>query len=262
MYTVLIVDDEPLARQELASIMQSREDIGRTLLAEDGTKALEILQDQKIDVVFLDVKMPEMTGLELLEISQAKGIPLPAVIFATAYDQYALKAFEHHAADYVLKPFSTDRIEEALDRAIRRSQADRASRLMEIISDVHQLSAQRPRRIAIKVQGRILFINPAEIMFVQAEGNYVLLQTGHGSYLLREPMNQVEQKLERFGFIRIHRSVIVNCAFVKEYQPCYTGEYSLKMVNGKEFTVTRTYKKNLKQLASDSIGLEPPSGES
>jgi two-component system, LytTR family, response regulator len=261
MFTVLIVDDEPLASRELESLMRARSDIGRVLLAEDGLKALEVLEQERVDVVFLDMQMPEMTGLELLEACQARNIPMPAVIFATAYEHYALKAFEHHAADYVLKPFSADRVTEALNVAIRRSQAERVSKLVDVFSDFQKVSQQRPKRIAIKVQGRILFINPAEVVFVQAEGNYVLLQTVNGTYLLRESMSQVEQKLEPYGFIRIHRSVIVNSAFVKEYQPCYTGEYSLKLLNGKEFTVTRTYKKNLRQLAGDVIGLESPSVE-
>ncbi len=261
MYTVLIVDDEPLASRELESLMRSRSDISQVLLAADGLKALEILEQEKVDVVFLDMQMPEMTGLELLEVCQERNIPMPAVIFATAYEHYAMKAFEHHAADYVLKPFSAERIAEALKMAIRRSNAERVSHLMGIFSDLQKGSQQRPKRIAIKVQGRILFINPAEAMFVQAEGNYVLLQTVNGTYLLRESMSQVEQKLERYGFIRIHRSVIVNSAFVKEYQPCYTGEYSLRLLNGKEFTVTRTYKKNLRQLAADVIGLESSSIE-
>lgn len=261
MHTVLIVDDEPLASRELESIVKSRGDIGQILLATDGIKALEIVEEQRVDVVFLDMQMPEMTGLEFLEACQAKGISIPAVIFATAYEHYALRAFEHHAADYVLKPFSADRVNDALNVAIRRSQAERVSQLVDVFSDFQRISKERPKRIAIKVQGRILFINPAEVMFVQAEGNYVLLQTLHGTHLLRESMSQVEQKLERHGFIRIHRSVIVNSAFVKEYQPCYTGEYSLKLLNGKEFTVTRTYKKNLRQLASDVIGLESSSIE-
>jgi two-component system LytT family response regulator len=261
MYSVLIIDDEPLARRELTNILRSRNDIGQMQQAEDAAKALELLTESHIDVVFLDINMPEMSGIELLELCQEKHIPLPAVVFVTAHSEYALTAFDHHAVDYVLKPFSAARIQKALDSAIRRSEAERMAKLLDALPDLQVLNGNQPRRIAMKVQGRILFINPAEIMFVQAEGNYVLLQGAHGSHLLRESMNQVEQKLVRHGFVRIHRSIIVNSAFVREFRPCYTGEYSLLLTNGKEFTVTRTYKKNLRHLATDIIGLDaPPAG--
>ena len=261
MYSVLIIDDEPLARRELVKALESRSDISRIETAEDASRALDMLQASEFDVVFLDIQMPEMTGIELLEISQQRHIRLPAVVFVTAYSEYAVAAFEHHAVDYVLKPISAARIVKALDVAIRRSEAERISKLLDALPELQGLNSQKPKRIAIKVQGRIVFINPSEIMFVQAEGNYVLLQGPHGSHLLRESMNQVEQKLARFGFVRIHRSVIVNAQFVREFRPCYTGEYTLTLVNGKEFTVTRTYKKNLKQFATDVIGLDNSSSD-
>jgi two-component system, LytTR family, response regulator len=261
MYSVLIVDDEPLARRELVKVLESRPDISKIDIAEDASRALEMLQANEFDVVFLDINMPEISGIELLELSQQKQVRLPAVVFVTAYSEYAVAAFEHHAVDYVLKPISSTRIFKALEVAIRRSEAERISKLLDALPELQGLTNQKPKRIAIKVQGRIVFVNPSEIMFVQAEGNYVLLQGAHGSHLLRESMNQVEQKLARHGFVRIHRSVIVNSQFVREFRPCYTGEYTLTLVNGKEFTVTRTYKKNLKQFATDVIGLDTSSTE-
>jgi two-component system LytT family response regulator len=261
MYSVLIIDDEPLARRELANILRSRSDIAQLQQAEDASSALEALAQTQVDVVFLDINMPEISGIELLELCQEKQIPFPAVVFVTAHSEYALTAFEHHAVDYVLKPFSAARIHKALDNAIRRSEAERMAKLLDAIPDLQMLHHNQPRRIAMKVQGRILFLNPSDILFVQAEGNYVLLQGANGSHLLRESMNQVEQKLVRHGFVRIHRSIIVNSMFVREFRPCYTGEYSLTLTNGKEFTVTRTYKKNLRNLATDIIGADAPAAE-
>lgn len=258
MYSALIVDDEPLARKELATILHARRDIGEVQQADDAARAMVLLAEARFDVVFLDIRMPEISGIELLQACQEKQIPIPAVVFVTAHGEYALTAFDFHAVDYVLKPFSGERIQRALDNAIRRSHAERMAQLLHALPDLQKLQSDQTRRIAIKAEGRILFIDPAEIMYVQAEGNYVLLQRANGSHLLRESMNQVEQKLVRHGFVRIHRSIIVNSAFVREFRPCYTGEYSLTLVNGKEFTVTRTYKKNLRHLATDIIGVDAP----
>lgn len=256
MYSVLIVDDEPLVRSELTRIVESRNDISRIETASDGVKAIETLVQGPVDVVFLDVNMPEMTGVEMLEALTRKNLQIPAIIFVTAYNQYATQAFDHHAMDYVMKPFSESRIHRALDVAIRRTHAERAAKLIATLPGLREIGKNQPRRMAIKVQNRILFIDPAEIMSVQAEGNYVLLQTANGSHVLRESMYEVEQKLSPFGFVRIHRSAIVNAAFVREVQPCYTGEYVLKLTNGKEFTVTRTYKKNLRLLITAGIGID------
>ncbi len=257
MYSVLIVDDEPLVRSELTRIVKSRNDISRIETASDGREAIDILCASPVDVVFLDVSMPEMSGVEMLEALPRKHIQIPAVIFVTAHNQYATQAFDHNAMDYVLKPFSDSRIHRALDVAIRRTHAERAAKLIANLPGLQEIGQTQPRRMAIKVQNRILFIDPAEIMSVQAEGNYVLLQTANGSHVLRESMHDVEQKLAPFGFVRIHRSAIVNSVFVQEVQPCYTGEYVLKLTNGKEFTVTRTYKKNLRLLVTAGIGMDP-----
>jgi two-component system LytT family response regulator len=151
---------------------------------------------------------------------------------------------------------SNERIEEALDIVFRRSAAVRAVRLVETLPQLQKLSPQKREKIAIKANGRILFIAPDDVMAVHAEGNYVLLQADAGSYLLHVSISSIAKKLRPYGFLRIHRSVLVNASFVEELQPQSTGEYTLRIKGGKEYTVTRTYKNNLKDLAGCWIGFD------
>jgi two-component system LytT family response regulator len=251
---VLIVDDEPLARTALAQILVGRPDVEHFDSASDAIEAQEYLSKDGYDVLLLDISMPELSGLELLDRLQKYKRPLPSVVLVTAYAQHALAAFEKHAVDYVLKPFSSERVNQALDFALRRSASERAARLIELIPHLKTLTQQSSSKIAIKSNGRIVFIDPYDLFAVQAEGNYVLLQQEAGSYLLRESISTVAEKLKPYGFVRIHRSVLVNSAFVQEIRPCATGEYELRVKGGKEYTVTRTYKNNLKSLARFWMG--------
>ena len=252
---VLIIDDEPLAQTALANILTTRRDVEHFDSAADAIEALEKLGRSTYDVLLVDINMPELSGVELLDRLQESESPLPAIVFVTAHDQYAITAFEKHAVDYVLKPFSSERIHQALDTAFTRNTGERASQLLQILPELHP-SKRQGRRIAIKVKGRILFTNPEEVSAVHAEGNYVLLQKESGSYLLRESISEMADKLKPYGFIRIHRSVLVNSSFVEEIRPCLTGEYRLRVKGGKQYTVTRTYKKNLKSLAEFWIGTD------
>lgn len=254
MIKALIVDDEPLAREALQKALSARDDIAGFDIAGDAVEALERLKRADYDVLLLDINMPEMSGLEMLDAIAARKKRLPATVFITAHDEHAIAAFERHAIDYVLKPFSTARIHAALDEAIHRTHAERAAALMGTMGQARSTAA--PERLAIKAKGRVVFVNPSEIAYVEAEANYVLLRQENGSYLLREPISTVAEKLAPYGFVRIHRSVIVNSAYVSEVQPWYTGEYILKLRTGKEFTVTRTYKQNLGALAASWIGVK------
>src|SRR5271156_1728024 len=253
---VLIIDDEPLAQTALANILARRRDVEQFDSANDAVEALDKLSEETYDVLLLDISMPEISGIELLNRIKKHDRPLPSVIFVTAHEEYALIAFEKHAIDYVLKPFSNERIDEALDVAFRRTAGERAARLVEALPQLQKLSQRPSVRIAIRAKGRILFIEPADVIAVQAEGNYVLLQRAAGSYLLRESISVMAEKLKPYGFIRIHRSVLVNASFVEEIQPWPTGEYGLRVKGGKEYTVTRTYKKNLRDIATAWIGVE------
>lgn len=251
---VLIVDDEPLARTALAQILKSRPDVDRFDAANDAIEAQERLSKENYDVMLLDVSMPELSGLELLTRLQHIDRPQPSVVFVTAYAQYALDAFEKHAVDYIVKPFSEERVNQALDFASHRTASERAARLIELLPHFKTLTQPSSSKIAIKSNGRILFIDPAEVVAVEAEGNYVLLQRQSGSDLFRESISAIAEKLKPYGFVRIHRSVLVNAAHVKDIRPSSTGEYQLRLRDGREYTVTRTFKKNLKGLADFWIG--------
>jgi two-component system LytT family response regulator len=244
---VLIVDDEPLARSALESILRARSDVEKLDSATDALQALDLLQKGPYDVLLLDIRMPELSGIELADRLKKRKLPMPSIIFVTAHDQHAVTAFEKHAVDYVLKPFSDERIHDALDTAARRTQIDRVARLAELLPHLESL-VTKATRTAIKAKGNILFVDPADIVFIEAQGNYVLLQRLSGSYLLRESISTLAQKLEPYGFIRIHRSVLVNVTYVEEIHPWSTGEYVLRIKGGKELTVSRTYKKNLKLI--------------
>ena len=253
---VLIIDDEPLARTALANILAVRRDIEHFECANDAIEALEKLGEGSYDVLLLDINMPELSGIELLDHLKQRGQPLPSIIFVTAHDEHAITAFERHAIDYVLKPFSKERLDTALDIAFQRTASERAARLIEAMPELQNLKKRQSSKIAIKAKGRILFIDPGDVIAVHAEGNYVMLQGECGSYLLRESISEMAEKLRPYGFIRIHRSVLVNISFVEEIQPWLTGEYGLRVRGGKQYTVTRTYKKNLKLLAASWIGTD------
>jgi|SRR6202162_2026916 len=252
---VLIVDDEPLALTALAQILAARPDVERFDSAPDALEALHRLSKDDYDVMLLDINMPELSGLELLGRLQQSDRPAPSVVLVTAHAEHAVAAFEKHAVDYVLKPFSSERVNQALDFAVQRTASERAAKLLELMPHLlRERTLPASSKIAIKNNGRISFIDPLELVVVEAEGNYVLLRQETGSYLLRESISTIAEKLKPYGFVRIHRSALVNASFVRELRPCSTGEYELHMKDGKEYTVTRTYKKNLRSLAGFWVG--------
>jgi two-component system LytT family response regulator len=253
---VLIIDDEPLAQVALANVLSNRQDIDAYDVAADAVEALEKLARQAYDVLLLDINMPEISGIDMLDQIKWREHPVQSIVFVTAHAEHALAAFKKHAVDYVLKPFSRERIDAALDAALHRSSLERAAKLVEDMPQLQKLLRRPFDKIAIKAKGRILFIDPNDIIAVHAEGNYVLLQREADSYLLRESISVMAEKLKQYGFIRIHRSVLINSALVEEIEPRPTGEYGLRLRGGKQYTVTRSYKKNLKDLAASWIGVE------
>ncbi|HEX2665924.1 MAG TPA: LytTR family DNA-binding domain-containing protein [Candidatus Acidoferrum sp.] len=257
---VLIVDDEPLSRGALKNAVRERKDVEVLDSAADAVEALEMLERKPYDVLLLDIHMPELSGMELADRLNKRGAAIPSIVFVTAHHEHAVAAFERHAVDYVLKPFSSERIHEALDVAIRRTESERAAQLISVLPQLETLLSKSPK-IAIKTKGRILFIDPMDVVIVEAQGNYVLLQRYSGSYVLRESISTMAEKLKPYGFIRIHRSVIVNSSYVEEIQPWTTGEYALRIKGGKEYTVSRTYKNNLRSLAQFWVGTESFVGE-
>ncbi|MGH8131676.1 MAG: LytR/AlgR family response regulator transcription factor [Steroidobacteraceae bacterium] len=253
---VLVVDDEPLTRTALGNLLSQRSDIEEFEVAEDAHQALAKLRARPYDVLLLDIHMPDLSGLQLIERLSKQSGPMPSVVFITAYQEHAVEAFEKRAVDYVLKPFDPARVHEALDVAVRRSSQERAARILDMLSGLNLLRPDRTTRVAIKDKGRIVFVDAAELISAEAQGNYVLLQQKAGSYLLRETISGIAEKLRPYGFIRIHRSVLVNVAFVDTIQPGVGSEYVLHTKTGKQYHVTRTYRDNLRGLAQFWIGAE------
>jgi two-component system LytT family response regulator len=253
---VLVVDDEPLARTALANLLSQRTDVEKFQLADDAEQALAVLRTSPCDVLLLDIHMPGMSGLQLVEHLSRQDVPAPAVVFITAHQEHAVEAFEKRAVDYVLKPFVPQRVHEALDIAIRRSTQGRTARLLDLVGALKLLPERTPARLAVKDRSRVVFIDAAELVSVEAQGNYVLLQQKAGSYLLRETISEIAAKLGPHGFIRIHRSVLVNVSFVDAIETDADGDYVLRTRTGKRYRVTRTYRSNLKGLAKFWIGTD------
>ena len=251
----LIIDDEPLAREKLHGFLEGAEDIEIIAECRDGREALETIEKQSPDLVFLDVQMPEMDGFEVLANLDAES--LPTVVFVTAFDQYAIKAFDVHAVDYLLKPYDRQRFSQALERARaeveRRQAGDMKSQLLALLQDVEQRGPSYPERLVVKSSGRVILIKVDDLDWVDAAGNYVRLHAGNESHLLRETMGRLESRLDPDRFLRIHRSTIVNIERIKELQQQFHGDYLVVLKNGQRLTLSRSYRDKIQGLLSQSI---------
>lgn len=246
----LVVDDEPLARDRVLSLLQQEEDIEVVGECGDGLQAVAAINDHSPDLVFLDVQMPGHNGFEVIQAVGAERMPI--VIFVTAYDEYALRAFEVHALDYLLKPFGRDRFQETLrhSRAAleRRRAGDLGRRLLALVNDIKR-DPEPPRldRLVVKSGGRVFFLETDDIDWIEASGNYVRLHLGQESHLFRETMTRIEARLDSRRFLRIHRSRIVNTERVKELQPRFNGEHVIVLKNGTRLTLSRAYRDKLQE---------------
>ncbi len=242
----LVVDDEPLARERLAGLLASQPDIEIVAQCRDGEEAVTAVIDHAPDLVFLDVQMPQMNGFEVIE---AVGVDrMPPVIFVTAYDQHALRAFEVRALDYLLKPFDRERFNEALQRARRQIEraetGDLGRRLLALVKDLRR-DQPRAERLVVKSGGRLFFLRTDEIDWVEAAGNYVRVHVGTTSHLMRETMTAIEGRLDPEMFFRIHRCRIVNMERIQELQPWLNGEYAVLLRTGTRLTLSRGYREKL-----------------
>jgi two-component system LytT family response regulator len=251
----LIVDDEPLARERLASLLASEKDIEVVGQCANGDEALAEIQEKAPDLVFLDVQMPELDGfgvLAALEGTFPSGARRPAVIFVTAHDRFALKAFEVHAIDYLLKPFDRERFQKALDRAreqLKRQQGGQIDqRLSNLLAGLEKEAPKQLDRIPVKSSGRVVLVKLSDIDWIEAADNYVNLHTGKESHLHRETMSSLEQKLPAAKFLRISRSTMVNVDRIKELQPMFHGDYAVILQNGTKLSLSRGYREALNQL--------------
>ncbi len=235
MTTAIIADDEPLARERVRSFLKDEPDVEIVAECADGAQALKETQKRRPDLLFLDVQMPRLNGFEVLE-ALSPG-PIPVVIFTTAHDEHAIRAFEFSALDYLLKPFTEARFKISLQRA--RARLEKSSRHDPQLK-AGQLHAPVAGggRIFVRSSERILFLKPEEIARVEAAGNYVLLHSGKEQHIIRETMSAMEARLASAGFMRISRSVIVNLAFIREIQPAGSGRYSLLLKNGTRLDMT------------------------
>jgi len=245
----LIVDDEALARERLSQLLAQRPEIEMVGECADGRAAVEAIWKQSPELIFLDIHMPELDGFGVLEAISTESMPV--IVFVTAHDQYALRAFEVHAVDYLLKPFDRKRFETALEHALKRVKLRvdpaRSEGQSAILSQFHP-PGKPLERLAVKSDGRFTFVKVADINYVQAAHNYVELHEDKQAHLLRETISAIETRLPADKFVRISRSVIVNIGRIKELRPLFYGEYTVTLQNGTKLTWSRRYRNKLKQL--------------
>lgn len=233
----LVADDEPVARARVVSLLKNEVDIEVVQECATGEETRAAIEQGNLDLLFLDIQMPEVTGIDLARTIQANG--MPAVVFVTAFDQYALRAFEVHALDYLLKPFSSDRFRAALGHA-REHLAKRRSAPGDSAS--RPAADQRRNRLMVKSGGRIHFVRTGDIDWCEAAGNYVRMHVGPQEYLVRDTMAHLESQLDTQQFMRIHRSTIVNVDRIQEMQSSFNGEYVVLLRNGTRLTLSRGYR--------------------
>lgn len=248
---VLIVDDEPLARRGIRRLLEAEADFEIVGEAGNGQAAAAKIESEKPDLVFLDIQMPLIDGFSLIEKTAAAN--LPEIVFVTAYDEHAVKAFETGALDYVLKPVNPERFRKTLERVRRRFGGQPTPDIEpELINLLRGLAKNEPsaflERIPIKETGRVFFVGVEEIDWISAQGNYVELHAGRAKHLLRETMDGIESKLNPNDFLRIRRSIIVRVEKIKELQPLFNGEYAVILHDRTELTSSRRYRKNLEVI--------------
>ena len=247
----LIADDELLARQKLRQLLRGEPDIEIAGKASSAREVYELVQETTPHLLFLDVRMPGMDGLDVIaELSMRASIKLPRVILTTAYDHYALRAFELNATDYLLKPFTAERLHSAVERA--RDQISAGERQPDRSHSDETKSGPYTGRIVFKSRGRILFLPVSDIRWISAEENYVRICTGAETHLLRETMTSLEQRLDPKLFLRVHRSAIVNLRYVKEVRSESRGDFMVHLVNGQKLAMSRSYRARIGDLLNRS----------
>jgi len=263
---VIIVDDEMEAREGIAMLLEKDPEIEITALCKNGLEAIKAVQDHAPELIFLDIQMPAINGFEVLSTLSEKN--LPEVIFVTAYDQYSLKAFENHAVDYLLKPFTNERFFKALAFAKKRIYTNRKSNastnLNNLLNDYQQTEGKDKEqllvkeqqnqkkiinnRLVIKADGKIYFVPLKDIIWIQAFDYYVRIHISSRFYLIRESMKKMEQLLPSEQFLRVHKSSIINLHHIVEMEPHFNNEFIAKMSNGEKIRTSRNYRDKLKNI--------------
>lgn len=264
----IVVDDEPLARRGLLVRLAQFEQIELIQECSSGREALTAIRDHQPDLVLLDIQMPGLSGFDVLRKLDEEKVAMPAVVFVTAYDQYAIRAFEVRALDYLLKPVDEERLEQTLGRITAelsgRRQKEHQDKLLDLVSDMtgedcedilQRLAAGQeltqdnyPEHIAIKESGEITRVAISAIEWIDAAGDYMCIHASNETHILRRTMKELERELNPKNFQRIHRSAIVNLSQVEKLCSRQNGEYHLILQNGEELKVSRSYKDKIKQL--------------
>jgi len=250
---VIIADDERLARKKLHILLESEPEVLVVAECEDGRQTISAIHAHLPDLLLLDIQMPDLDGFQVL--NEVPPGEMPVVIFTSAYDQYAIRAFEAHALDYLLKPFDRERLHHSIERACSevRKSGDReiTHRIMDLLSRVRSETRSGPEpegRLVIRAKGRVIFLNLDEIDWVEAAANYVRLNVGKEAYFFRETISRIAERLNPNLFIRIHRSTIVNVRKIKELIPVNSGEYIVILKTGKELSCSRGYRAGLQSV--------------
>jgi len=244
---VVIADDEPPARARLRRLLADHADIEVVAEAADGASAVQAIEAASPDLVLLDIQMPELDGFEVL---QALGMPqLPAIIFVSAFDQYALRAFRVHALDYVLKPVEPDRLAEALAHARGRIAQQRLPGDAGVIGLLEELARRQPylTRVPVRAEGRVLVIDLADVDWIGAADNYVTLHAGAREHLVRDTIAQFDRRLDPDRFVRIHRSAIVQIDRIAELRPDFHGDFTVLLKNGTVLALSRTFRARVEE---------------
>lgn len=244
---VLVVDDEPLGREGVRLLLREEPDVEIVGEASNGEEAVMAIDSLRPDVVFLDVQMPGLDGFGVLEALDMERAP--AVIFVTAHDEFALRAFDTHAVDYVLKPIEPERLRRAVRRAralVEARPAELDERLRALLDDVRP--GRFVERLAVRVGGRILFVRATDVDWIAAEGNYARLHVGKESHLIRETMSTLESRLDPTRFVRIHRSTIVNSDRITQLEPLFQGDFVVVLQDGTRLPSSRAYRERLRRF--------------
>jgi two-component system LytT family response regulator len=250
----LIVDDERLARARVRRLLKGDDAVEIIGECRNGLEAARFIRDQKPDLVFLDVQMPEMGGLEVVRAVGPRTVP--ALVFVTAFDQYAIHAFDFYALDYLLKPFTPERFAQTVERVKEQftkaggNVSELEHRLVSLIKDLGE--KKYLERMVIKNSGKVFFLKTDEIDWIAAAGNYLEVHAGRSSHLVRDTMHGIESKLDPDKFLRIHRSTIVQIDRIKEMHPMFSGDYAVHLLDGTELSLSRHFRGRWEELISRS----------
>jgi two-component system LytT family response regulator len=251
MIRALIVDDEPLPRERVRTLLAAHRDIEVIGECRDGREAVDMILAARPDLVFLDIQMPELDGFEVIKVISDDY--LPAVVFITAFDAYAIRAFEVNAIDYLLKPINAERFEQAAQRAIERlsqPNSSEASPERELLNLIAGLRAAQPYtvRFVVRSGSRLSFVRASDVDWIDAADNYVRLHVSGREHLLRETLKSIESQLDPEIFVRVHRSIIINLERIESVEPYSHGEYVVRMKDGARLTTSRSYSERLRTL--------------